>query len=944
MNTKQNFIIFSSILALAIAFIYQNTSFAQLGTDPRILTVRQGGTGTSTVTTGAVIYGNGTGAFLSIGPCSDGQPREWSSSLPTCGTDATGAGGDYPFTPQIIGGTEHSASTTRPFYFSQGLLTSSSTMGFLNVGFLNATSSTASTFTVAPIFSSLTGVLKGNGASALTIAVDGTDFSLITALTCSGTDKFSAVTADGTFTCTADSTGSGGGPVNPFDFITIGGTSHAASSTRPFYFGQGLLAASSTLGYLNVGYINATSSTASTFAGGVTITCTDCVTDANVADLAVGGDVTGTLSAIAVTDDSHAHTGATISGLDISGDTNLTAGIGITLTDDDLSIDTSQNIATLSNLTSNGFVKTGGGVGTLSVDTSTYLTTVDISANTNLAATFPIVLTGDTLSFGWAYPFIGNATSSVLTLSSAPIFSSLTGVLKGNGASALTVAADGTDFSLIDALTCTGTDKFSAVTADGTFTCTTDSTSAGAADPFTWATNFGTTSMATTSPLWLRGGAIFASSTATSTFEGGLQASVLRSTNGLNVTNGATFGGNVGIGTTDPLGGTNRLHVKGTGSTYVNIDGTGATENAGFRLSLDGINKWTIRNDGGAADNLVFGNSTLDPFFISFAGNVGIGTSSPGSALSIQSIANFQAPTSTMYANLVAPNIRATSTISTVGLTVTGGLTLPASSVTNAMLANSTITFGKGTCATGSGSTALGGTGTVSVTSNCTDAATVDSIEGASLLRSNASDNYTSGTLTFDAATTLSIAGTLNYTNSATSSFKGGILTSQGFSGFFGSFRNLELGDGTASSTLKFDTSDGGQITIATSTSGRDVVLGATVKTFWGVSIASTTIDLGAGFGRANAIIPIPAKHYGYSISHIQCSTWGGTNVVVDLGPDNSAGSNDITCTPTSTTTRQRITGSNVFTFGQGEFLRIISQSGTNNWVFITAVGTTTPQ
>ena len=84
MNTKQNFIIFSSILALAIAFIYQNTSFAQLGTDPRILTVRQGGTGTSTVTTGAVIYGNGTGAFLSIGPCSDGQPLEWSSSLPTC--------------------------------------------------------------------------------------------------------------------------------------------------------------------------------------------------------------------------------------------------------------------------------------------------------------------------------------------------------------------------------------------------------------------------------------------------------------------------------------------------------------------------------------------------------------------------------------------------------------------------------------------------------------------------------------------------------------------------------------------------------------------------------------------------------------------------------------------------------------------------------------------
>src|SRR3990167_1535716 len=53
--------------------------------------------------------------------------------------------------------------------------------------------------------------------------------------------------------------------------------------------------------------------------------------------------------------------------VDISGDTNLTAGIGITLTGDDLSIDTSQNIATLSNLTSNGAILTSGGVGTLGI-------------------------------------------------------------------------------------------------------------------------------------------------------------------------------------------------------------------------------------------------------------------------------------------------------------------------------------------------------------------------------------------------------------------------------------------------------------------------------------------------------------------------------------------------------------------------------------------------
>lgn len=64
------------------------------------------------------------------------------------------------------------------------------------------------TFTNAPIFSSLTGILKGNGSSALTVAANGTDYTLITANTCAGTNKFSAITAAGVLTCTADNTAS----------------------------------------------------------------------------------------------------------------------------------------------------------------------------------------------------------------------------------------------------------------------------------------------------------------------------------------------------------------------------------------------------------------------------------------------------------------------------------------------------------------------------------------------------------------------------------------------------------------------------------------------------------------------------------------------------------------------------------------------------------------
>ena len=54
----------------------------------------------------------------------------------------------------------------------------------------------------------------------------------------------------------------------------------------------------------------------------------------------LGGDVTGTLSASVVGNDSHDHTGATLSGLDISDDTNLTGGLGLTLTGDDMACDT----------------------------------------------------------------------------------------------------------------------------------------------------------------------------------------------------------------------------------------------------------------------------------------------------------------------------------------------------------------------------------------------------------------------------------------------------------------------------------------------------------------------------------------------------------------------------------------------------------------------------
>jgi len=71
---------------------------------------------------------------------------------------------------------------------------------------------------------------------------------------------------------------------------------------------------------------------------GISVTYQDGTNDIDfvVGDLAVSGDVSGTLSAVAVTDDSHAHTTTTVSGLDISADTNLAATTPIVLTNDTL--------------------------------------------------------------------------------------------------------------------------------------------------------------------------------------------------------------------------------------------------------------------------------------------------------------------------------------------------------------------------------------------------------------------------------------------------------------------------------------------------------------------------------------------------------------------------------------------------------------------------------
>ncbi len=261
----------------------------------------------------------------------------------------------------------------------------------------------------------------------------------------------------------------------------------------------------------------------------------------------------------------------------------LTFSTGLTRSTNTVTVNTSQNIATLSNLTSNGFVKTSGGTGALSVDTNTYLTgnqTITVTGDVDGSGTTGIALTLDTVngnvgSFGGstAIPnFTVNGkglitaagtnavvapagTLSGATLASGVTASSLTsvgtltgltigtlnGVLKGT-TGVVGTAANGTDYTLISATTCGGTDKVSAISASGVITCSADQNSGGGGGGESlWSRNSSTGLIyapTTTDSVMIGGSST--TTTAKLNITGGIFASASSTIPSLTVTNGTT--------------------------------------------------------------------------------------------------------------------------------------------------------------------------------------------------------------------------------------------------------------------------------------------------------------------------------------------------------------------------------------------------------------------
>lgn len=164
------------------------------------------------------------------------------------------------------------------------------------------------------------------------------------------------------------------------------------------------------------------------------------LTDAALVTVAQGGTGAGTITGLVKGNGTSAFTAAT-PGTDYQ--TPLTFSTGLTNSVGSITVNVSQNISTLSNLTSNGFVKTSGGTGTLSVDTTTYFAT---------SATIPIANGGT------------NANTAITGFNNLSPMTTLGDIIYGGSSGAGTRLAGSTNGG-IAVLTQTGNGTISATPA-----------------------------------------------------------------------------------------------------------------------------------------------------------------------------------------------------------------------------------------------------------------------------------------------------------------------------------------------------------------------------------------------------------------------------------------------------------------------------------------------
>lgn len=151
-------------------------------------------------------------------------------------------------------------------------------------------------------------------------------------------------------------------------------------------------------------------------------------------------------------------------------------------------------------------------------------------------------------------------------------------------------------------------------------------------------------------------------------------------------------------------------------STIYGANGTAAVPSLSFLSDPD------VGLFRGAANMLAFTTAGTEAARIDASGNLGVGTTTPGTLLSIQGVANFGVSSTTVYRDVTLPRILATSTVATS--TFSNGI----------LVATSAGSFGIGTTTPAktlsvAGDALVGGSGTTTLTINTSSASTGSCIE-----------------------------------------------------------------------------------------------------------------------------------------------------------------------------------------------------------------------
>lgn len=201
--------------------------------------------------------------------------------------------------------------------------------------------------------------MVGNGGKFLRVNAGATDYEVATisgggdALTSGTLAQFAATTSAQLRGVLSDESGTG-------VFLTANGS--AADLTSFPTLNQSTTGNAATATALQTGRtINGT-----TFDGTANITVTAAADTLTGTTLASGVTASSLTSAAGGSFGTAAYTAAT------AYEVPLTFSTGLTRTTNTVTVNTSQSLSVLSNLTTNGFIKTTGGTGTLSIDTATY--------------------------------------------------------------------------------------------------------------------------------------------------------------------------------------------------------------------------------------------------------------------------------------------------------------------------------------------------------------------------------------------------------------------------------------------------------------------------------------------------------------------------------------------------------------------------------------------